>query len=159
MHHLLDRACELHHFQPTNSSAHKTSVKKKETVIKRLLPSPSAVQEEKNTSIWITTKGWRKKLSNESSEGKEVKSEVEHYQPEISWPFPHWAAQNHRSSNGIQADPGGDKGHGQEPLQGGLLNLNTSESWPSGCVYPQAGRTPPIFTRCRNKTEVPPASS
>lgn len=29
MHHLLDRACELHHFQLTNSSAHKTYVKRR----------------------------------------------------------------------------------------------------------------------------------
>lgn len=87
-------------------------------------------------SIWITTKGWRKKRSNESSKGKEVKSEVEHYQTEISWLFPHWAAQKSLQWQQYPGSPMMRQGTGQQPHQGGLLNLNTLESWPSGCVYP-----------------------
>lgn len=87
-------------------------------------------------SIWITTKGWRKKRSNESSEGKEVKSEVERYQTEISWLFPHRAAQKSPQWQQYPGSPMVRQGTGQQPHQDGLLNLNTLESWPSGCVYP-----------------------
>lgn len=103
------------------------------------MPSPSAVQEEKNTSIWITTKDrGKRKCSYESREGKEVKSEVERYQAEISSLFPHRAAQNHQTSNGIQAV---------------LHHRLTTEHQPSGCLLQDTSHD--FFLQHRKKTQAP----
>lgn len=110
MHHLLDRACELHHFQLTNSSAHKTYVKRRKQSSKGFCHLHLLCRRKRTWASGLLQRAGGKSAPMKAPKGKRLSQRLSVTRQKLAGFFHTGQPKNHRSGNSIQAVPWWDKG-------------------------------------------------